>query len=120
MGSSIQVIFKKKAIKPVIDNQDIVAQSQSGTGKTGTFIISSLQKVDLSEKSTQVLILSPTRELANQSYEVAKKIGSYTKISISLIVGGKSIGNDFSKLDKGSQIIIGTPGRVYDMLKDMF
>lgn len=109
--------IQKKAIKPVIDNNDIVAQSQSGTGKTGTFIISSLQKVDPEEKSTQVLILSPTRELASQSYEVAKKISSYTKITISLIVGGKSIGNDFSKLDKGSQIIIGTPGRVFDMLK---
>lgn len=109
--------IQKKAIRPILDNHDIVAQSQSGTGKTGTFIISSLQKVNISDKSTQVLILSPTRELASQSYEVAKKISAYTKISISLIVGGKSIGTDFNKLDKGSQVIIGTPGRVYDMLK---
>jgi translation initiation factor 4A len=67
--------IQKKAIKPIIDGRDVIAQAQSGTGKTATFAISSLQLIDITNDNTQVLILSPTRELAMQSCKVIEQLG---------------------------------------------
>ena len=68
--------IQKKAIKPIIMNRDIIAQAQSGTGKTATFTIGALSRINLDEKSTQVLILSPTRELSKQTATVAQNLGA--------------------------------------------
>tara|TARA_Y100000389_G_scaffold31966_1_gene27128 strand:+ start:2797 stop:3945 length:1149 start_codon:yes stop_codon:yes gene_type:complete len=109
--------IQQRAIVPLINGLDIIAQSQSGTGKTGTFSIGSLQVIDPDIKQPQVLILSPTRELAQQTYNVAKQLNKYLNYSIMTLIGGKNINHDFKQLDNGCQIIIGCPGRVFDMLK---
>ena len=102
-------------IVPVIKGRDCIIQAQSGTGKTGTFCIASLQKINISVESCQVIILSPTREIADQSNRVCKILGQHIpNINIIGVIGGKQLSsNDVNK----SHILIGTPGRVFDMIK---
>jgi ATP-dependent RNA helicase len=109
--------IQQRAIKPVLTGKDVIAQAQSGTGKTATFSISTLQRVDSKLRETQAIILSPTRELASQIQRVILSIGSSMSVDCHCCVGGKSIGEDIKKLDSGVQIVSGTPGRVYDMLR---
>ena len=104
---------QSKGIIPVINGQDSIIQAQSGTGKTATFTIASLEKINPEIKSCQVIVLNPTREIADQSLIVMKSIGSYLNLSFSGVIGGKKLSND--EVSK-SQIIVGTPGRVYDMI----
>jgi ATP-dependent RNA helicase len=108
--------IQQKAIVPIIHGRDVIVQSQSGTGKTGVMAIASLQRVDPSINSPQVLILSNTRELAQQTEKVVGAIGAFTKIKVHSVVGGKSIEDDLSQLQRGIHIISGTPGRVFDMI----
>ena len=109
--------IQQKAIAPVLEGRDIIAQAQSGTGKTATFVIGSLEKIDESKKSLQVLILAPTRELAIQIQTVVESLSKYMNISNHLLIGGRSVRDDISTLEKGVHVAIGTPGRVYDMIK---
>jgi len=117
--SSIQ----KKAIYPFINGRngkktDIIAQAQSGTGKTGTFVVGSLQILDEKKNDPQVLILAPTHELARQIKNVVDQLGNYMKINSLLLVGGVSIDENKKDLnDNNPQIIVGTPGRVQDMIR---
>jgi superfamily II DNA/RNA helicase len=111
--------IQRKAIKPVIEGKDIIAQAQSGTGKTATFTIGALQRTNVSDPSTQVLILSPTRELSVQTSKVISSIGGYLSgLKIQTVFGGSSIeeGSSFSSKNI-PHIICGCPGRVYDMLR---
>lgn len=109
--------IQQRAISPILEGRDVIAQAQSGTGKTATFSISALQRVESSLRETQVLILSPTRELAQQIQRVILSIGSSMSVDCHCCIGGKSIGEDIRKLDSGIQIVSGTPGRVYDMIR---
>ena len=109
--------IQDKAIPIFMTGKDIIAQAQSGTGKTGAFLISSLQKLDESVKETQILILCPTHELVHQIYEVAVELSSFLDISIMEVVGGTNVTECRKELDKNPQIIIGTPGRVLDMIQ---
>ena len=109
--------IQDKAIPIFMTGKDIIAQAQSGTGKTGAFLISSLQKLDESIKETQILILCPTHELVHQIYEVAVELSSYLDVSIMEVVGGTNVTECRKELDKNPQIIIGTPGRVLDMIQ---
>ena len=109
--------IQDKAIPIFLTGKDIIAQAQSGTGKTGAFLISSLQKLDESVKETQILILCPTHELVHQIYEVAVELSSYLDVSIMEVVGGTNVSECRRELDKNPQIIIGTPGRVLDMIQ---
>jgi len=95
----------------------VIAQSQSGTGKTAVFSISVLQILDTTSNETQVLTLSPTRELAEQSQKVILALGDFMNVQCHACIGGKSIGEDIRRLDYGVQVVSGTPGRVYDMIK---
>ena len=95
----------------------MIAQSQSGTGKTAVFSISVLQILDTTSNETQVLTLSPTRELAEQSQKVILALGDFMNVQCHACIGGKSIGEDIRRLDYGVQVVSGTPGRVYDMIK---
>lgn len=108
-----------KAIQPMIDGQDIIAQAQSGTGKTGAFSIGTLNVVDPTVNEIQALILSPTRELSRQSFDVIKSIGSFVKnLRIQLLVGGTSTSEDIDKLKNDTpHVIVGCPGRTFDMIK---
>jgi translation initiation factor 4A len=110
-------LIQHKAIPVLISGKDIIAQAQSGTGKTGAFSIGSLNNVDEAVKDTQIIILSPTRELAHQTFTVIKELSSYTGISLCKVVGGTSVQEGIHDLRKNPQVIIGTPGRVLDMIQ---
>lgn len=107
--------IQQKACLPIINGKDILAQAQSGTGKTGTFVIGSLSRVNMNLDTTQVLILNPTRELAIQTMNVISGIGCMMKkLTSKILVGGSS--DDIYEMKKSPpHIIVGTPGRVYDM-----
>lgn len=111
--------IQQRAIKPIIDGRDVIAQAQSGTGKTATFTIGALQRVNIAKHSTQVLILSPTRELSTQTSKVISGLGSFMDgLKIQTIFGGSRIeeGSSFSTKNI-PHIICGCPGRVYDMMR---
>ena len=110
--------IQKKAILPIVDGQDVIGQAQSGTGKTATFCIGSLTKIDYELNATQIMILCPTRELASQILEVHSNIGNFMKnLSHKLLVGGTSISSDLQDLKQNPKVIIGTPGRICDMIR---
>ncbi len=113
--------IQKKAIMPVVKtNYDIIAQAQSGTGKTGAFTVSVLQKINEEENKSMALILAPTHELAGQTKQVFDSLGKYMKIRTLLLVGGTSVeANKRALMDKDNkpQVLIGTPGRIHDMLR---
>lgn len=111
--------IQQKAIKPILLKKDIIAQAQSGTGKTAAFTIGALSILDLTNPSTQVLILSPTRELSIQTANVVTSIGSMMPgLKVQTYYGGSAIddNNDFLKKNV-PHIICGCPGRVFDMLR---
>ena len=117
--------IQRKAILPILKGNDIIAQAQSGTGKTGTFSISALSIVDPKLEVPQVLMLSPVKDLAMQTYKIVKSLGQFTGIKTSLLVGkglGKSE-SDYSARDdipspnSKSQIFVGTPGKVGEWLR---
>ena len=112
--------IQKRAILPIIEKKDIIAQAQSGTGKTATFTIGMLQSLDLNSNTSQVLILSHTRELSIQIHSVIKNISKFMKIDINLSVGGISIGDNIESLRRNPKVIIGTPGRVLDMMQKQY
>jgi translation initiation factor 4A len=109
--------IQQKAIMPMITGRDIIAQAQSGTGKTGTFTIGALQQLDFSgDAYCQAIFLSPTKELADQTLNVVTNIGRALGVKAHLCIGGKSVKNDIDTIKKGVHIAIGTPGRIYDLL----
>lgn len=109
--------IQQRAIDPIVSGRDVIAQAQSGTGKTATFSIGILQKIDTNTREAQALVLSPTRELAVQTQNVILALGDYMNIQAHACIGGTKIGEDVKKLDYGQHIIVGTPGRVFDMIK---
>jgi translation initiation factor 4A len=111
--------IQSKAINPMISGTDLIAQAQSGTGKTGCFTIGTLQRIDTSSKTSQALILSPTRELSIQIKSVIDNIGKMMKdLTTKLLVGGTSIEDDSEVLSSiKPHVVIGCPGRVHDMLR---
>ncbi len=108
-------IIQRKGIVPIIVGRDVLGQAQSGTGKTGTFSIGVLQRVDASVKQLQALVLAPTHELARQIYDVMSTIGAKTGISIHVAVGGTYVRDDTLALRAGCQVLIGSPGRIFDL-----
>ena len=100
-----------------ISGSDVIAQAQSGTGKTATFSISVLQKIDHESKTTQALILAPTRELAQQIQKVVVALGDFLQINCHACIGGTNVRDDMQRLGEGPQVVVGTPGRVHDMIQ---
>lgn len=96
---------------------DLIAQAQSGTGKTATFAIGILQQLDVSQKDCQALVLAPTRELAQQIQKVAIALGDYMSAQCHACIGGTNVRDDMRKLEMGQHVVVGTPGRVYDMIQ---
>lgn len=111
--------IQQRAIKPVIQGRDVIAQAQSGTGKTATFTIGALQRVNIAEPTTQVLILSPTRELSTQTAKVVSNLGSFMDgLKIQTLFGGSAIEESSSFSSRNvPHIICGCPGRVNDMMR---
>lgn len=111
--------IQQKSIMSIIHRRDVIAQAQSGTGKTGAFTVAALQSVDVSKAVTQILILAPTRELARQIYDVILGLSAMMSgLHIRLLVGGTSTSEDAAELRKSvPHIIVGCPGRVFDMIR---
>lgn len=108
--------IQQKGIKPIILGRDTIAQAQSGTGKTATFTVGMLELIDSSVNQCQALILAPTRELAQQIHRVVLQIGQYLKIICHACIGGTVVREDIRILEKGVHVVVGTPGRVFDMI----
>jgi ATP-dependent RNA helicase len=107
---------QQRAILPIVQGRDVIVQSQSGTGKTAVFTIAALQRLDLQTKHPQVLILSPTRELSEQTQMVARALGKYMKVQAHSCIGGTSVSEDVKALERGVHLVSGTPGRVKEMI----
>jgi len=108
--------IQQRGIRPVLEGRDTIGQAQSGTGKTATFVIGALQRIDYGNHQTQALILAPTRELAQQIHKVVLALGDYLKIRCHSCIGGTSVRDDIDRLRDGQQVVVGTPGRVLDMI----
>jgi ATP-dependent RNA helicase len=109
--------IQQRAIEPILKGRDVIAQSQSGTGKTTIFCVGILQTINTKSKDTQALALSPTRELAVQTRNVMLAFGEYLNVRCHACIGGKSIPEDIRTLQAGVHVVSGTPGRVFDMIK---
>jgi len=112
--------IQQRAIVPMIRGGDIIAQAQSGTGKTGAFSIGLLQRCEFRHRNLQGLVLSPTRELAQQTHQVISSIGDFLSEGspfCATFVGGTRVHDDLKKLQAGIIIAVGTPGRVADVIK---
>ena len=106
------------AINPIITKGDVIAQAQSGTGKTATFSIAILQKIDTSQNFPQALVLAPTRELATQIYKVILALGEFLSVRVQVCIGGSSVPEAIQAFRTAPpHIIVGTPGRVLDLIK---
>lgn len=119
LGFETPTPIQEQTIPFLLDNNtDMVALAQTGTGKTAAFGLPIIQQIDTTKKSTQALILSPTRELALQ---IASDLANFSKflpaINIAVVYGGADIQKQIKQLDRGAQIVVGTPGRTLDLLK---
>lgn len=112
-------IIQQKAILSIFDKKDMIAQAQSGTGKTGAFAVGVLQNIDIGVNKIQALILAPTRELAKQIQDVVTQLGGCMKnLNVHLLVGGTSTDDDINILKNNSpHVVVGCPGRVHDMMR---
>uniref|UniRef100_A0A7R9VM39 RNA helicase n=1 Tax=Chlamydomonas euryale TaxID=1486919 RepID=A0A7R9VM39_9CHLO len=109
--------IQQKGIVPFCKGHDVIQQAQSGTGKTATFCAGVLNNLDYNLMECQALVLAPTRELAQQIEKVMRALGDYLKVKCHACVGGTSVREDTRVLGAGVHVVVGTPGRVYDMLR---
>jgi len=112
---------QEKAIPYMLDRRDLIVQSRTGSGKTGAFLLPMFDLLDASRKEAQVLILTPTRELARQVYEEFERMKIATpetnELDAALLYGGVSYGPQIKALKGGAQFVAGTPGRTLDHIK---
>ncbi|KAF7231963.1 hypothetical protein EG68_10620 [Paragonimus skrjabini miyazakii] len=109
--------IQQRAILPSIEGRNVIAQAQSGTGKTATFSIAVLQQICTADPRCQALVLAPTRELAKQIQTVMVALGDYMDVMCHACIGGTQVSVDMEQLQMGQQIVVGTPGRVLDMIQ---
>ncbi len=118
MGFTEMSQIQEKSIPVLLDGHDIIGQSQTGTGKTASFGIPLIERVDSSLNIVQAIVLCPTRELTMQVSREIGKLGKYVNnLRVLSIYGGESINKQIKELRKGPQIVVGTPGRVIDLIK---
>lgn len=110
--SPIQASF----IPIAVTGRDCIGQARTGTGKTAAFVLPALERIDSDSLETQVLALTPTRELSEQVAEEARRLSRTRPVFVATCVGGKKINQQIAALQKGAQIVVGTPGRVIDLL----
>jgi translation initiation factor 4A len=109
--------IQQRGIVPFTKGLDVIQQAQSGTGKTATFCSGILHCLDYGVQECQGLVLAPTRELAQQIEKVMRALGDYLQVKCHACVGGTSVREDQRTLQNGVHVVVGTPGRVYDMLR---
>lgn len=109
--------IQSKAILAILEGRDVVGLSQTGTGKTAAYSLPFLEKIDLEQKTVQGLILTPTRELAVQVTQSLKEFAVDRRLWVLTVCGGQSMERQIRSLQKGVHIVVGTPGRVIDLLE---
>lgn len=109
--------IQQRAIMPIVQGRDCIAQAQSGTGKTATFSVSILQNINTQTRQCQALVLAPTRELAQQIVKVVLALGDFMQIKVHGCIGGTAVRDDIQTLRNGVHMVVGTPGRCYDMIQ---
>ncbi len=118
MGYSEPTQIQHESIPHILEGRDVIGHSKTGTGKTMAFGLPAVEMVDASNSATQVLVLCPTRELAEQAAGEIKKASAYKKnLYVLAVYGGASMPNQMKALKKGAQIVVGTPGRVMDHMR---
>jgi len=109
--------IQAESIPPLLDGRDLIGQARTGSGKTLAFAVPLTEQCDPSNRRVQALVLVPTRELAIQVSEVTKALCSSQRLRVTLLYGGRSARPEYAELKNGAQIIIGTPGRTLDHLR---
>jgi ATP-dependent RNA helicase DeaD len=109
--------IQQNAIPPLLEGRDVLGQAQTGTGKTAAFALPMLERIDLNAGSAQGLVLAPTRELALQVAEAIQQYGKNRGVRVAPIYGGSSYSRQIRALRDGSQVVVGTPGRVIDLIE---
>lgn len=107
--------IQEEAIPVALTKRDILARAKNGTGKTAAFTIPSLQQVDPSKPKIQVMLLTPTRELALQTAQVCKNLGKHMGINVMVTTGGTTLKDDIIRLSEPVHVLVGTPGRILDL-----
>ena len=121
LGFEKPSMIQQKGIVPALQGKDVILHSQSGTGKTATFSIAVLNGINFDEAephTVQALVLSPTRDLAQQTHKVINNLGTYMNINCHCCIGGKSTRDDFEALKSSPHIVAGTPGRIIANMKN--
>ena len=117
VGISHCTPIQEKVIDPILAGGDIIGKAETGTGKTIGFGAPLVAKIETQRVAVQGIVLTPTRELAQQVAEVIESLGKGRDLEVALLVGGVHASGQIAKLRKGSQVVVGTPGRVLDLLK---
>jgi len=108
--------IQTQAIPQLLEGRDVVGQSQTGTGKTAAYSLPILEQIEVEQLAVQALVLTPTRELAQQVAEAIKDFTVERKLRVLTVCGGQSLERQIRSLERGIQIVVGTPGRVIDLL----
>ncbi|MBU2871089.1 DEAD/DEAH box helicase [Colwellia sp. E2M01] len=118
IGFNAATDIQAKTIPPLLAGKDVLGEAQTGTGKTAAFGLPGLAKIDTSIKKPQMMVLAPTRELAMQVAEAIESFGKDMKgLRVATLYGGQSYGPQFQQLERGAQVVVGTPGRLMDHLR---
>ncbi|XP_068430843.1 ATP-dependent RNA helicase DDX54 [Clinocottus analis] len=120
-GYKVPTPIQRKTIPVILDGKDIVAMARTGSGKTAAFLVPMFEKLKAPQAQTgaRALILTPTRELALQTMKFTKELGRFTGLRFALILGGDRMDDQFAALHENPDIIIGTPGRLMHVVKEM-
>ncbi len=118
IGFTSATDIQAKTIPPLLEGKDVLGEAQTGTGKTAAFGLPALAKIDTSIRKPQLMVLAPTRELAMQVAEAIESFGKDMKgLRVATLYGGQSYGPQFQQLERGAQVVVGTPGRLMDHLR---
>ncbi len=118
IGFSAATDIQAQTIPPLLEGKDVLGEAQTGTGKTAAFGLPALAQIDTSVKKPQLMVLAPTRELAMQVAEAIESFGKNMKgLRVATLYGGQSYGPQFQQLERGAQVVVGTPGRLMDHLR---
>jgi ATP-dependent RNA helicase DeaD len=104
-------------LRPILEGKDVIVRSKTGTGKTAAFAIPMLERIPAGRRRPSALVMCPTRELALQVAEEISALGKHKDLSVVAIYGGASMGDQLDRLEKGAEIVVGTPGRIYDHIR---
>ncbi|HTT72124.1 MAG TPA: DEAD/DEAH box helicase, partial [Anaeromyxobacteraceae bacterium] len=105
------------AFGPILSGRDVIVRSKTGTGKTAAFGLPILEKVPAGSRRPTALVMCPTRELALQVAEEMAALGKHKDLSVVAVYGGASMSEQLDRLKKGAEIVVGTPGRIYDHIR---